>query len=361
MNEHKNIITIEDEIKEFSDKPVKSSALYKKVKELEANAVPDASEASVGDVLSLDEDKKPTWSAPSGGLPDPSEANVGDALVLNEHKEPTWGEAGGYKVISTPTNVNIIPEQTIVNWQTQMGVYIGGYEADSRYFTYPDIPESLIIKYDGVDYTCHAEASTIIGLHYGGNFDGTTFDFSEYPFVVMPSNANYGTIVAQTSGNHSINAIGVVNIETIEITSNFQKAVSIADGTNWEPDVILHTSDYESIDEDWQTVQSLFPISQSLVSLRVDIIDANTNEIYEHCVVKTWSEVSGTLYSLTLITDCFHPSLKFMIGFDNLKATLLHKDGYLEVEPHTYKITSTGTEFKSYTTPVLFELVEQGG
>ena len=35
MNEHKKIITIDDEIKEFSDKPVKSSALFKKIKELE--------------------------------------------------------------------------------------------------------------------------------------------------------------------------------------------------------------------------------------------------------------------------------------------------------------------------------------
>lgn len=33
MNEHKNIITIEDEIKEFSDKPVKSSAIFKALKE----------------------------------------------------------------------------------------------------------------------------------------------------------------------------------------------------------------------------------------------------------------------------------------------------------------------------------------
>jgi hypothetical protein len=66
MNEHKNIITIEDEIKEFSDKPVKSSALYKKVKELESNAVPDASEANVGDVLTKGEDGI-GWAAPSGG------------------------------------------------------------------------------------------------------------------------------------------------------------------------------------------------------------------------------------------------------------------------------------------------------
>lgn len=66
MNEHKNIITIEDEIKEFSDKPVKSSALYKKVKDLESGAVPDSSSANVGDVLTKGEDGI-GWSAPSGG------------------------------------------------------------------------------------------------------------------------------------------------------------------------------------------------------------------------------------------------------------------------------------------------------
>ena len=30
-------------------------------------AIPDTSEASIGDVLTLDEDKEPVWSAPSGG------------------------------------------------------------------------------------------------------------------------------------------------------------------------------------------------------------------------------------------------------------------------------------------------------
>ncbi len=63
MNEHKNIITIEDEIKEFSDKPVKSSALFKA---LEEKGLPDASEANVGDVLTKGEGGI-GWSAPSGG------------------------------------------------------------------------------------------------------------------------------------------------------------------------------------------------------------------------------------------------------------------------------------------------------
>lgn len=34
----------------------------------DAGGLPDTSEASAGDVLSLDSDKEPVWSAPSGGL-----------------------------------------------------------------------------------------------------------------------------------------------------------------------------------------------------------------------------------------------------------------------------------------------------
>lgn len=60
-------ITIEDEISEFSEKPVKGKTLYKKLKELEDGTLPDTAAASAGDVLTLDEDKKPTWAPPSGG------------------------------------------------------------------------------------------------------------------------------------------------------------------------------------------------------------------------------------------------------------------------------------------------------
>lgn len=80
MNEHKNIITIEDEIKEFSDKPVKSSALFNALKE---RGVPDSSEASAGDVLSLNEDKKPTWTEPSQELPDIQSSDGGKVLTVS--------------------------------------------------------------------------------------------------------------------------------------------------------------------------------------------------------------------------------------------------------------------------------------
>lgn len=90
MNENKNIITIEDEIKEFSDKPVKSSALYKKVKELESNAVPDSSEASVGDVLTKGEDGI-GWSAPGGGT-----STIGYPTIFLERRQSTaYGATNG--------------------------------------------------------------------------------------------------------------------------------------------------------------------------------------------------------------------------------------------------------------------------
>ena len=47
----------------------------------EIDGLPDASEASQGDVLSLDSDKKPVWSAPSGG--------GGGAVILKENRNGT--------------------------------------------------------------------------------------------------------------------------------------------------------------------------------------------------------------------------------------------------------------------------------
>lgn len=40
---------------------------YELISREEIDGLPDTSEASQGDVLSLDEDKSPVWSAPSGG------------------------------------------------------------------------------------------------------------------------------------------------------------------------------------------------------------------------------------------------------------------------------------------------------
>lgn len=60
-------IKIEDEINEFSDRPVKGKTLYKKLKELEDGTLPDTAAASAGDALVLDEDKNPKWGEAGGG------------------------------------------------------------------------------------------------------------------------------------------------------------------------------------------------------------------------------------------------------------------------------------------------------
>lgn len=58
-------------------------------------ALPDSSEASVGDVLSLDSDKEPVWSTPESELPSTGSASVGDVLTLDEDKEPVWSAPSG--------------------------------------------------------------------------------------------------------------------------------------------------------------------------------------------------------------------------------------------------------------------------
>ena len=99
MNEHKNIITIEDEIKEFSDKPVKSSAIHKtlgaieqaRAQALEEKGVPDSSEASVGDVLTKGEDGI-GWEAPGGG----SASTIGyPTIFLERRQSKAYGATNG--------------------------------------------------------------------------------------------------------------------------------------------------------------------------------------------------------------------------------------------------------------------------
>lgn len=173
MNEHKNIITIEDEIKEFSDKPVKSSALYKA---LEEKGVPDSSEASAGDVLSLDEDKKPTWAAPSGG---------GETYIVQNHiVEPFTIDGHAFD-----------PEVDNVNEQ--------GYESGFIMMVVDRLPEcpSLIWDYYTEEATENwAIASSIQRYPASDDMSGTS---TKQGFYVKPKapmiNIDAGTLVAKDS------------------------------------------------------------------------------------------------------------------------------------------------------------------
>lgn len=54
------------------------------------SVLPDTSEASAGDVLTLDSDKELSWAAPENELPNTSGASAGDVLTLDANKEPAW-------------------------------------------------------------------------------------------------------------------------------------------------------------------------------------------------------------------------------------------------------------------------------
>ena len=56
----------------------------------DVSEVPSGSSANIGDVLSLDSNKKPKWSTPESGLPSTGSASVGDVLTLDEDKDPVW-------------------------------------------------------------------------------------------------------------------------------------------------------------------------------------------------------------------------------------------------------------------------------
>lgn len=61
----------------------------------DVNEVPDSSTAHAGDVLELDSNKKPKWTAPESELPSTGSASVGDVLTLDSDKEPVWSAPSG--------------------------------------------------------------------------------------------------------------------------------------------------------------------------------------------------------------------------------------------------------------------------
>ncbi len=189
MNEHKNIITIEDEIKEFSDKPVKSSALFKA---LEEKGVPDVSEASAGDVLSLDEDKKPTWAAPSAELPDIHSGDAGKVLKVNAGETGTeWGEAGGSaSTIGHPT-IFLRRNQNKANGATNGELYtaLGNYNSNnySVFITVGDSNKEVIMPLTLSFSSGNPRKMIGTGMNYS-SISGTTLTIKIYEVTVTIDN-----------------------------------------------------------------------------------------------------------------------------------------------------------------------------
>lgn len=75
----------------------------------DVSEVPSGSSANIGDVLSLDSNKKPKWTTPESELPSTTSASAGDVLSLDSDKDPVWstpscGEVEIVHAVYVPSN-----------------------------------------------------------------------------------------------------------------------------------------------------------------------------------------------------------------------------------------------------------------
>ena len=85
--------------------------------------LPNTADASAGQVLKLDAQKKPVWGD-EAELPDTAEASQGNALLLNEDKEPVWGAISGgtklYKHTGVLNNTGATPYTLVSTKSTSL-------------------------------------------------------------------------------------------------------------------------------------------------------------------------------------------------------------------------------------------------
>ena len=79
------------------------------------DALPDRTSAQVNDVLKLDNNKEPIWSAEEKELPSTFSAEQGQALILNSNKEPIWDNisVGGLQVLELSSIEGILTDEQI--------------------------------------------------------------------------------------------------------------------------------------------------------------------------------------------------------------------------------------------------------
>lgn len=89
------------------------------------------------------------------------------------------------------------------------------------YATQVDAP-SVIVTFDGTDYTCNAVV--LGGITYYGGISGGGPDFSEYPFAIESAVSAGGPngVYTQTAGDHTI----AVAVSSLQTSADFAAAVS---------------------------------------------------------------------------------------------------------------------------------------
>lgn len=96
----------------------------------------------------------------------------------------------------------------------------GGVYSATLAFSQAITANSITVTYDGTEYTC----PSIGAGEYGAPFNGSSFDFSEFPFNLYTSSGNPASFISQTAGEHTVAA----SIASIETSSSFDSAVVLA-------------------------------------------------------------------------------------------------------------------------------------
>lgn len=83
--------------------------------------------------------------------------------------------------------------------------------------------DTITVTYDGTEYECLSISSG----EYGAPYNGSSYDFSEFPFNLYTTSGIRAYLTTQTAGEHTIAVVA----PTLQTSSDFDAAVSMVAST----------------------------------------------------------------------------------------------------------------------------------
>lgn len=240
------------------------------------SGVPNASifyEIDSGLLFMFDKDSQ-TWinnnsaSTPSGsgsgpGLPDASQATDGQVLMVDDG-DWTIGDApsgGGGSADVGWTVSESAPTVLCSESVTTAGDY-GFISGPMTYSTFIDA-DTIVVTFNGTEYEC---SKTIInGANAYGGVGANGPDFSEYPFAIQSEDGYDNTLFTETAGTYTISISAPT--ETVETTENFRNAVNsvLGDGVFVVGGTVDPETDDITLNKTWQEIYDAFEDGKAII------------------------------------------------------------------------------------------------
>lgn len=112
--------------------------------------------------------------------------------------------------------------ETVTTADDGSGIYTGNLAYSS-----PIDAESIVVTFDGIDYTCGNMSPFPSVSDYGAPWSDNlnSFDFSEYPFNLV-SNDSGNVLTTETAGTHTVSSSGSTIVTSADFNSAAQLAVA---------------------------------------------------------------------------------------------------------------------------------------